>query len=132
MKIRDLNICVIDDDPIFVYTVKKIFEINKIEKVFDSYENGEVAYNNILQKLQSDTSYYDLILLDLNMPVWDGWDFLEEFQRLNLEHYPTILISSSTVNPDDIKKAQEYDLVKGFVGKPFTIEKLSSELHIEV
>lgn len=132
MRIRDLNICVIDDDPIFVFTVKKTFELNKIEKKFDIYENGKVAFAEISKKLESNIKHYDLILLDLNMPIWDGWDFLDEIEKLNLVDFPKILISSSTVNPDDINRAHSYSLVKGIIGKPFTIDKLTKELNIEV
>lgn len=132
MRIRDLKICVVDDDPIFVFTLKTMFELKGINNEFDHFENGEDAFLEISKKLISDSNYYDLIILDINMPIWDGWDFLNEIEKLNLNQYPAIYLSSSSTNPEDIKSVSKYKLLKGFISKPLTIEKLSKELNIEI
>lgn len=66
----------------------------------------------------------DLILLDLNMPVMDGWTFLEDYLRKYAERLPDtkIAILSSTVNPEDFIRAQKYPNVIDFINKPLTIE----------
>lgn len=132
MRIRDLKICVVDDDPIFVFTLKTMFEIKGIVNEFDHFENGEDAYLEISKNLLSNTKYYDLIILDINMPIWDGWDFLNEIEKLNLREYPAIYLSSSSTNPEDIKSVSKYKVLKGFISKPLTIEKLSKELNLEI
>src|SRR5690606_23881750 len=62
----------------------------------------------------------DLILLDLNMPVMNGWDFLEIFNDLmsTFPKVPVICILSSTIAPDDIEKSKSYDTVECFLSKP--------------
>lgn len=62
----------------------------------------------------------DLILLDLNMPVMNGWDFLEIFKDLmsSFSKVPVICILSSTIAPDDIERSNSYDIVECFLSKP--------------
>jgi hypothetical protein len=66
------------------------------------------------------------------MPIWDGWDFLNELEKLNLSEYPSIYLSSSSTNPDDINSVSKYKLLKGFISKPITIDKLSKALKLEI
>ena len=73
----------------------------------------------------------DIILLDIYMPGFDGWDFLDKVQYL----YPylakpvKIYILSSSVNPADIECARKYTCVRSFIFKPITKEVL--EKHID-
>jgi len=62
----------------------------------------------------------DLILLDLNMPVMNGWDFLEIFKDLvnTFSKIPIICILSSTIAPDDIERSKSYETVECFLSKP--------------
>jgi CheY-like chemotaxis protein len=68
----------------------------------------------------------DIIFLDLNMPVMNGWDFLEHFSK---EFYPQfnaikVVILSSTIDPSDYLKAKQYEAVTHFLSKPLTVEML--------
>ena len=67
-----------------------------------------------------------LIFLDLNMPIMNGWEFLEKLSKAKKEITMdfSIYILSSTINPDDKKKANEIALVSGFMAKPLTKEHL--------
>ncbi len=85
--------------------------------------NGEVAikYFEDLKKEEDGLLHVpEIILLDLNMPVMDGWEFLELFQV----RYPEfaektkIFILSSSINPSDREKANSEQLVAGFLSKP--------------
>ncbi len=67
-----------------------------------------------------------LVMLDLNMPVLDGWEFLEMFNTNYKQFHQStkVVILSSSVNPEDKKKAKDYSLIIDFVAKPLSIDGL--------
>ncbi len=68
----------------------------------------------------------ELILLDINMPVMNGWDFLQEYMPLYASRLPAtkIVILSSTIDPEDFALAKQYPVVIQFISKPLSIENL--------
>ena len=85
--------------------------------------NGAEAIDQ-LQVLLAERKLPDLILLDLNMPVMNGWEFLDEFLKFKAIHQLEIpiFIISSTVHSQDIVKASTYSCVRKFFVKPLVIE----------
>ena len=68
----------------------------------------------------------ELILLDINMPVMNGWDFLQAYMPLYAGKLPQtrIVILSSTIDPEDFALAKQYPAVIQFISKPLSIENL--------
>ncbi|MEC8884267.1 MAG: response regulator [Bacteroidota bacterium] len=67
-----------------------------------------------------------IIYLDINMPVLNGWDFLERlYQFKNKERFSVILVTSS-IDAVDKSKAKDYDLVQGYIEKPLNKPKIST------
>lgn len=73
MKFNDVY--VVDDDKIFHFIIKKLLVSNNINVEPEFFENGLLAIEGIKSKLDKQESPPDLILLDINMPILDGWQF---------------------------------------------------------
>ncbi|MBL7836315.1 MAG: response regulator [Bacteroidetes bacterium] len=119
------NLYIVDDDDIFRFLTNKIIkESQLVDKVW-MYSNGQEAIESLVKAIQSKQSLPDIILLDLTMPVMDGWEFLDEFNviRSYLEAPITIYIVSSSISPKDVEKVNEYNSVKDYVIKPITKAK---------
>ncbi len=127
MKKIDIT-CIIDDDPIFVFGVKKIMELIGFSKNIMVFQNGEEALNNLKAIISANEKLPDVILLDLNMPILDGWQFLDEFVKIPCEKKIIIYIVSSSVDPDDILRAKSYEWVSDYIVKPVTVAKLKEVL----
>jgi len=115
-----MNIFIVDDDELLCFILKK--QIGK----FDSFEiwgtatNGLKALEALKDAHEKNTGLPDLILLDINMPVMDGWEFLDAFGEFasNLSEVPKICILSSSINRDDHDKSKTYKEVNQFFTKP--------------
>ncbi|MFV8337717.1 response regulator [Flavobacterium sp. LB3P21] len=116
--------CIIDDDPIFVFGTKRIMEIANFCESFMIFRNGKEAFDKLKAIIIADEKLPDLILLDLNMPIWDGWQFLDEFIKIPNVNPITIYIMTSSVDPEDIEKAKTYDAVSNYLIKPITMAEL--------
>ncbi|MBC5864048.1 response regulator [Flavobacterium turcicum] len=116
--------CIIDDDPIFVFGTKRIMEIADFCESFMIFRNGKEAFDHLEAIILADKKLPDLILLDLNMPIWDGWKFLDEFTKIPSANPITIYIMTSSIDPADVEKAKSYDAVSNYLVKPITMEEL--------
>ena len=70
----------------------------------------------------------DAVLLDWNMPVMDGWQFLDEFVQIPANKKICIYMVTSSIDPDDINKAKTYDSLKNYIVKPITTQVLQNIL----
>ncbi|MFN3907885.1 MAG: response regulator [Flavobacterium sp.] len=113
----------IDDDLVTLMICKRIIEKSGVTNIIHNATNGLEGLET-LETLFQNKQLPKLILLDLNMPVLNGWDFLNVIE--NEESYQKIhvVILSSTVDPADFEKTKNYKMVKGFISKPLTVENL--------
>jgi CheY-like chemotaxis protein len=119
MKIE--TVCIIDDDPIFVYGTKVLLNYNgRFCSTVIVHEDGKEALDSLTSMVKSGDKLPDVIFLDLNMPIMDGWEFLDEFIKLPMENKPRVYIVSSSIDNQDIEKAKGYDIVKDFIVKPLS------------
>ncbi|MGV3509772.1 MAG: response regulator [Sphingobacteriaceae bacterium] len=116
------KVFIIDDDPIHQRIAQIMIAKHKLFDEFVSYTEAGEALEVLENNTDVTESLPDVILLDLNMPVIDGWGFLEKFDKIktSLAKEIRIFIVSSSVDEKDISRSQSYSSVKGFISKPLT------------
>lgn len=126
------NVMLVDDNFIDNFVHKKLLGSIKIADQFHEFTKPLEAINYLkLFKGFSDESqknFVDLIFLDLNMPIIDGWGFIKEVKILcnNIKPKTTIIVLSSSTNKEDREKVQNEIFVSGYIQKPLTLEKLTA------
>lgn len=119
------RIMLIDDSEIDNLVNKHILTRSEItsEILVFNFAQDALTYFEI----KSPDEYPELILLDINMPIMNGFGFLEEFNKISKEKNINISIFmlSSSVDPNDIRRSEEYDYVKGFISKPLSLEHIA-------
>lgn len=120
----------IKNDPIFVYGTKKVMkEVDFCSDVI-VYNNGKEAIDGLRNLVKEKKEMPSLIFLDLNMPVMDGWEFLDDFITIpnnNIEKVHVYVISSS-IDANDFIRARNYEVVNNYILKPITPEDLVAVL----
>ena len=117
---------VIDDDEIFVFVLRKLLQKCDHFDEIVNISNGLDAIEILNNQYSRNGQLPDLIFLDLNMPVLDGWQFLDEIEKLPFKDQLKIHVISSSIDAREIEKAKEYSTVKSFVSKPVTLNWLNS------
>lgn len=130
---KKLNcVLLVDDDFATNFINKKIILKTNLTEYIQVALNGKEAIEYLCKqgKFEStDDNEYpspQLILLDINMPVMDGWEFIEEYKNLNLENKENIIVVmlSSSFNPADSAKAESIKEISAFNQKPMNKEAL--------
>lgn len=114
-------ICIIDDDPIYQFLINKIIDNSDANHEVLFFKNGKEALDYFM--LDVDNNLPEIILLDLEMPVMDGWDFLKEIDALPMDN-TAIYIVSSSISYEDKEKAKSFSKIKGHFSKPINANKI--------
>ena len=121
------SIWVIDDDPIYQIIINKLIKKSDFFSTANSFKNGKEAIDFLQNTIKKDRlSPHYIILLDINMPIMDGWEFLEELEILKpgIEKKIIIYIVSSSIAVEDKNKSKKYSNVLGYISKPISIDDL--------
>lgn len=117
------TVAVVDDDPIYINALKNLFNSWQIANPLLFFANGKEALDFI--RLKEASELPDIVLLDLNMPVMNGWAFIENFTPMapQLQKNISIYLVSSSIWEEDIKRAKKTGLIKEFITKPILKDK---------
>lgn len=118
------TIAVIDDDPIYIQALKNLLSSWKIANPFLFFTSGKEALDFLQVKEAS--ALPDVLLLDLNMPLMNGWQVLESLDVIlpQLQKTISIYLVTSSIWEEDMKRAQKNMLIKEFITKPVFKNKL--------
>lgn len=123
-----VDVLILDDDDVSNFIYKKIIESSGIANNIITFQKGRLALEYLEDKVKSKEAFPDMIFIDINMPVMNGWDFLDEYQEKvasNIDKFVFISMLSSSVYKEDIQKAKGYEVVNEYISKPLTQESVT-------
>ena len=128
MSSGGINVLIVDDNDVDILISKKNLEMSGLASRIDVAKNGREALSFLEDSQINEMP--DVILLDINMPVMDGWAFMNSIDVFTLAQkgQPRIFMVSSSLNLSDNDKAAKNPMISGFITKPFNQEKLRDVL----
>ena len=125
------NVLLVDDDAVFNFLSKKMVKRLGVAKDIHTALNGREALDLFNSYYQGATTLPDVILLDLNMPIMDGFSFLEAFNRLEVpgKDRVKIVVVTSSHDPKDKERTMKLG-VTDYLTKPLQPEKLKAALEV--
>lgn len=120
------NLILVDDDPIFHFGMQHLVKGLTIQVDLKIFSSGAELLEFF--STASPEEIPDVILLDLNMPKMSGWEVLDHLKDMNFGKKVAIYVCSSSINPVDIRKANEISIVSEYVTKPINLEELDELL----
>ena len=113
---------IIDDDDILNFVTKEL--IAKFDEACEvtTFSNPEKALKFLVLLNETKEVLPDVLLLDINMPILNGFDFLMKMKEVGLSNKIQVIMYTSSGNPDDKTKSSMFENVVGYMEKPFTAQ----------
>lgn len=121
---KQMNVFLVDDDKLFIFLTKKTIKATEVITNIKEFGDGLEAISYLRDIAGDAEQLPDLILLDLSMPVMDGWEFLEEYMKLQLDKKIKLYIFTSSISPHDVERAKSIGVVSDFIVKPLDKEQI--------
>lgn len=115
------SVILVDDDVVINMMQTKVVQLSGMDDNPLVFTTGKKAVDYLVN--ERNKYHKALLLLDLNMPEWDGWRVLEALQNQGLEDKLDVYIVSSSVDQVEIDRSEKNLLVRGFISKPLSIAK---------
>ncbi|RYF91831.1 MAG: response regulator [Chitinophagaceae bacterium] len=130
MQEAPTRILLIDDDEINNFLSNELIKLYQPSVEIQSLLYVEAALQYMHEKIQNNQPLPDIILVDINMPDLNGWDFMEAFEQLPeaaIEHIK-VYVYTSSIYYKDLEKVKNYKSVIKLLSKPFTDEMIAELL----
>ncbi|NBA89065.1 response regulator [Emticicia sp. CRIBPO] len=114
------ELLLVDDDEMMLFLHERIVKKCNISAPIRSFRNGKEVLDYLLEDGGEGNIY--LILLDINMPVMSGWDFMEELNKQKSKNRILVVIISSSLDIEDLERSQQYAQVIDYLEKPIKSE----------
>ncbi|GAB1855291.1 response regulator [Flavobacteriaceae bacterium MHTCC 0001] len=124
------HVLLIDDDKFTSFYNEKIVKKHSNYNILDSVNSGKAALEYLQKSIKGSAQVPDVIFLDINMPSMNGWEFIEEFRKLDVnftESIEIIMLTTSS-NPSDKEKADKSNEISHFINKPLSLSLLDELL----
>lgn len=121
---------IVEDDLIYQFMLSRIIKRNNLAEKIITFSDGEKAIQYLADNKAINENIPDVIFLDINMPIMDGWQFIKEYASLKTEirKKVAIFMLSSSVNPINIESASEINEISDHIIKPITLEEVKKIL----
>jgi CheY-like chemotaxis protein len=110
------QVFIVDDDFVTVKLHKITLAKTGLSDAPQAFYNGKEAFDFFMANHNPAHKY--LVFLDINMPLMNGWELLDKMEHYRIDYNFSVVMASSSIDPDDKAKAMQYNCVVGFIEKP--------------
>jgi two-component system, chemotaxis family, chemotaxis protein CheY len=127
MALNEPLIALVDDDKVFQLIASRSIKATNFNGKLLQFNNGGEAIEYLEQNAMDEFLLPDVLFLDINMPVVDGWAFLEDYIHLKpkMKKAIKIYMVSSSIDPKDIERAKSFAEIREYVTKPISQDKFA-------
>jgi len=117
---------VIDDDPINNLLCSKRIEKNVQDAIVITFTDAEKGLDYLKSSFSKPNVGKGILFLDINMPITSGWEFIQQFEKVDtvIKNQILVYILSSSINQNDKLKAKSYPDIIDYIEKPLSVETL--------